>query len=121
MHDVPVHWRPPDSNEGALAAPPGPSDGAGDGAGEDTGEEAARPVSTHVLVSEQHLGRLRQLAHTTRVAQSEYLREAVDDLLAKYGRRDEPARWHESGPRSAIASGASSGAPHSLDSARRDP
>jgi len=29
--------------------------------------------------------RLRQLARTTRIRQSDYLREAVSDLLAKYG------------------------------------
>lgn len=42
-------------------------------------------VSTHVLVPEQLVARLRALARRSRVAQSEYLREAVDDLLAKYG------------------------------------
>jgi Ribbon-helix-helix domain len=30
---------------------------------------------------------LRQLARATRIRQSDYLREAVADLLAKYGRR----------------------------------
>ena len=30
-------------------------------------------------------GRLRQLARSTRIRQSDYLREAVADLLAKYG------------------------------------
>ena len=38
---------------------------------------------------------LRQLARTTRVRQSDYLREAVADLLTKYGRpapqADQPA------------------------------
>jgi predicted transcriptional regulator len=29
--------------------------------------------------------RLRRLARTTRIRQSDYLREAVSDLLAKYG------------------------------------
>ncbi|HVP68839.1 MAG TPA: ribbon-helix-helix domain-containing protein [Anaeromyxobacteraceae bacterium] len=29
--------------------------------------------------------RLRQLARSTRIRQSDYLREAVSDLLAKYG------------------------------------
>ena len=43
------------------------------------------PISTHVLVPEEQLVRLRELSRRTRVAQSEYLREAVDDLLAKYG------------------------------------
>lgn len=41
-------------------------------------------VSTHVLVSEDQVEALRELSRRTRVAQSEYLREAVEDLLAKY-------------------------------------
>jgi hypothetical protein len=41
-------------------------------------------VSTHVLVSEDQVEALRELSRKTRVAQSEYLREAVEDLLAKY-------------------------------------
>ena len=41
-------------------------------------------VSTHVLVDAHQLERLRALARKTRVSQSEYLREAVDNLLAKY-------------------------------------
>jgi hypothetical protein len=43
-------------------------------------------VSTHVLVSDDHVRRLRELSRRTRVAQSEYLREAVEDLLIKYGK-----------------------------------
>jgi hypothetical protein len=43
-------------------------------------------VSTHVLVAEEQVHKLRELSRRTRIAQSEYLREAVDDLLAKYGR-----------------------------------
>jgi hypothetical protein len=43
------------------------------------------PVSTHVLVPEDQVLRLRELSARTRVAQSDYLREAVDDLLTKYG------------------------------------
>ena len=43
------------------------------------------PVSTRVLVPEDQLLRLRELSARTRVAQSDYLREAVDDLLTKYG------------------------------------
>jgi hypothetical protein len=55
----------------------------------DTGSlEAQEPrsevVSTHVLVGEDQVEKLRQLSVRTRIAQSEYLREAVDDLLAKY-------------------------------------
>jgi hypothetical protein len=41
-------------------------------------------TTTHVLVPEDQLDKLRQLSRRTRVAQSEYLREAVDDLLKKY-------------------------------------
>ena len=41
-------------------------------------------VSTHVLVAEDQVEKLRELSRRTRVAQSEYLREAVDDLLGKY-------------------------------------
>jgi hypothetical protein len=44
-------------------------------------------VSTHVLVAEDQVEKLRELSRRTRVAQSEYLREAVDDLLAKYHKR----------------------------------
>jgi hypothetical protein len=43
-------------------------------------------VSTHVLVAEEQVHKLRELSRRTRIAQSEYLREAVEDLLAKYGR-----------------------------------
>ena len=43
-------------------------------------------VSTHVLVPEGQARKLRDLSRITRVAQSEYLREAVENLLAKYGR-----------------------------------
>lgn len=41
-------------------------------------------VSTHVLVEQEKVEQLRELSKRTRVAQSEYLREAVDDLLNKY-------------------------------------
>ena len=47
--------------------------------------DSPSPISTHVLVPEEQLIRLRELSRRTRVAQSEYLREAVDDLLVKYG------------------------------------
>jgi hypothetical protein len=50
----------------------------------DSGDRRER-VSTHVLISEEQVGRLRELSRRTRVAQSEYLREAIDDLLRKYG------------------------------------
>ena len=48
-------------------------------------------VSTHVLVPEAQAEKLRELSRKTRVAQSEYLREAVDDLLGKYDKRSENA------------------------------
>ena len=47
-------------------------------------------VSTHVLVAEDQVDKLRELSRRTRVAQSEYLREAVDDLLTKYHKLEEP-------------------------------
>lgn len=47
-------------------------------------EPSEKVVSTHVLVAEDQVSRLRELSRRTRVAQSEYLREAVDDLLVKY-------------------------------------
>jgi hypothetical protein len=50
----------------------------------ESSEARSEVVSTHVLVSEDQVEKLRQLSLRTRVAQSEYLREAVDDLLAKY-------------------------------------
>lgn len=46
-------------------------------------------VSTHVLVEQEQVERLRELSKRTRIAQSEYLREAVDDLLVKYRRLPE--------------------------------
>ncbi len=48
-------------------------------------EDPNQAVSTHVLISQEQVLRLRELSRRTRVAQSEYLREAVDDLLLKYG------------------------------------
>ena len=47
-------------------------------------KESDEVVSTHVLVAEDQVEKLRELSRRTRVAQSEYLREAVDDLLGKY-------------------------------------
>ncbi|ADO72555.1 ribbon-helix-helix domain-containing protein [Stigmatella aurantiaca] len=56
----------------------------------ESGEVRSAPevevVSTHVLVAEEQVQKLRELSRRTRIAQSEYLREAVEDLLAKYGR-----------------------------------
>lgn len=56
-------------------------------------EHLAKPskevVSTHVLVEQDKVEKLRELSKRTRIAQSEYLREAVDDLLTKYDRKPE--------------------------------
>lgn len=46
--------------------------------------EKSDVVSTHVLVVEEQFEKLKELSRRTRIAQSEYLREAVDDLLEKY-------------------------------------
>jgi len=46
--------------------------------------ENADEVATHVLVPMSVAERLKDLAKKTRVTQSEYLREAVADLLKKY-------------------------------------
>lgn len=51
--------------------------------------ERSEVVSTHVLVEQEKVDRLRELSKRTRVAQSEYLREAVDDLLSKYEKKVE--------------------------------
>jgi predicted DNA-binding protein len=51
---------------------------------EEPQETETETVSTHVLVDAEQLERLRALARRTRISQSEYLREAVDNLLAKY-------------------------------------
>ncbi len=52
-------------------------------------KESDEVVSTHVLVAEDQVEKLRELSRRTRVAQSEYLREAVDDLLSKYHKRED--------------------------------
>jgi hypothetical protein len=51
------------------------------------GKEKTDVVSTHVLVEQEKVDMLRELSKRTRIAQSEYLREAVDDLLEKYDRK----------------------------------
>jgi len=43
-----------------------------------------RSVPTNVLIPMVHREALRRLSAVTRVSQSEYLREAVSDLLRKY-------------------------------------
>ena len=52
--------------------------------------EKAEVVSTHVLVEQDKVDALRELSRRTRIAQSEYLREAVDDLLNKYEKKEQP-------------------------------
>jgi hypothetical protein len=49
-------------------------------------EASETVVSTHVLVPIEQVHKLRELARRTRIHQSEYLREAVEDLLTKYVR-----------------------------------
>lgn len=56
----------------------------------DTELEKTEVVSTHVLVEQDKVDRLRDLSKRTRIAQSEYLREAVNDLLSKYDKKEEP-------------------------------
>lgn len=51
-------------------------------------DKSPEVVSTHVLVPELQVERLRLLARKTRIAQSEYLREAVENLLSKYGKAE---------------------------------
>jgi len=46
---------------------------------------AARLEPMLVRLPPELASRLRQLARATRIRQSDYLREAVSDLLAKYG------------------------------------
>lgn len=47
-------------------------------------ETPKRPIPTNVLIPSDHRRALKELAARTRISQSEYLREAVSDLLDKY-------------------------------------
>jgi predicted DNA-binding protein len=47
-------------------------------------KETLDEVATHVLIPVTVAEKLKELSRKTRVTQSEYLREAVDDLLRKY-------------------------------------
>ncbi|WNG27667.1 ribbon-helix-helix domain-containing protein [Cystobacter fuscus] len=69
----------------ASASPMSPeaTPASADSNGPDASESV---VSTHVLVPIEQVHKLRELARRTRIHQSEYLREAVEDLLAKYVR-----------------------------------
>jgi hypothetical protein len=57
--------------------------------GESIERQEREVVSTHVLVEQEKVEKLRELSRRTRIAQSEYLREAVDDLLTKYDKKPE--------------------------------
>lgn len=57
-----------------------------------TSNPAKDVVSTHVLVEPEKVEQLRELSRRSRVAQSEYLREAVDDLLVKYDKLEGGSR-----------------------------
>lgn len=59
--------------------------------------------ATHVLVTEEVADQLRRLSLTTRVNQSDYLREAVGALLAKYA---SPAEGQQPAPAQAQPTGA---------------
>jgi hypothetical protein len=49
------------------------------------GPQATRLEPMLVRLPPELAARLRRLARATRIRQSDYLREAVSDLLAKYG------------------------------------
>ncbi len=49
------------------------------------GGQSARLEPMLVRLPPELAARLRRLARSTRIRQSDYLREAVSDLLAKYG------------------------------------
>ncbi|MGZ3460444.1 MAG: ribbon-helix-helix domain-containing protein [Archangium sp.] len=70
-----------DANASPMSSESTPA--SADSSGPDASESV---VSTHVLVPIEQVHKLRELARRTRIHQSEYLREAVEDLLAKYGR-----------------------------------
>ncbi|WP_338865614.1 ribbon-helix-helix domain-containing protein [Myxococcus stipitatus] len=74
-----------DGNPSTLSPELAPSPAAAEVSVDARGPDADI-VSTHVLVPEEQVQKLRELARRTRIHQSEYLREAVDDLLGKYGR-----------------------------------
>jgi hypothetical protein len=76
MHDTTIEARALDTTEAHRTTPL-------------HAEAEKEVVSTHVLVEQDKVTQLRELSKRTRIAQSEYLREAVDDLLEKYNRRPE--------------------------------
>ena len=50
-------------------------------------------VATNVVISKEHKQKLQLLSKKTRITQSEYLREAVADLLEKYNEEFEGTRF----------------------------
>ena len=59
-------------------------------------EPSRRPnVATNVVMPVVYKEKLRFLAKKTRINQSEYLREAVEDLLSKYGHVFEDTEYAE--------------------------
>lgn len=54
-------------------------------------ERESPEVATHVLVPVSTAEKLRELSKKTRITQSEFLREAVEDLLKKYAAREPEA------------------------------
>ncbi|MBI3183899.1 MAG: ribbon-helix-helix domain-containing protein [Myxococcales bacterium] len=46
--------------------------------------DGPRLTSLVFRLSREKLGSLKELSRATRIRQSEYLREAIDDLLVKY-------------------------------------
>ncbi len=46
--------------------------------------ERQNNVATNVVIPRRHKEMLQLLSRNTRITQSEYLREAVEDLLTKY-------------------------------------
>lgn len=75
-------------HEASMAAPAATMDSPSHASARSEAEKA-EVVSTHVLVEQDKVDLLRELSRRTRIAQSEYLREAVDDLLTKYDRAAE--------------------------------
>lgn len=63
-------------------------------------ERECPEVATHVLVPVSTAEKLRELSRKTRITQSEFLREAVEDLLKKYGA--EQSSEAPSGPLEAV-------------------
>lgn len=56
---------------------------------------ASKEIGKHVLVPASMLEGLSSLSARTRVRQSDYLREAIADMLAKHGTADVVPQWPE--------------------------